>query len=109
MQTFIMLTQLAPEAVRSPHAVETLAHEAMSAVRSECAQVEWLHSYALMGPHDYLDLFRAPNVETALKVAALIRIFGHSRTEVWPATEWKTYKAMLRELPEASGLVRAAQ
>lgn len=35
--------------------------------------------------------------------------FGHSRTEVWPATEWKTYKAMVRELPEASGLVRAAQ
>jgi uncharacterized protein with GYD domain len=108
MQTFIMLTRLAPEAARSPHGVETLAHEVMSSVRSECPQVEWLHSYALMGPHDYLDVFRAPDVETAMKVATLIRIFGHSHTEVWPATEWKTYKVMLRELPESSGLVRAA-
>lgn len=108
MCTFILLTQISPEALRSPHAVETLAENAMNAVRSECAHVEWLHSYALMGPYDYLDIFRAPDLETATKVATLIRIFGHSRTEVWPATEWKTYKAMVRALPEVSGLVRAA-
>lgn len=105
MPTFILLTQISPEALRSPRAVETLAHDAMSAVRSECANVEWLHSYALTGPYDYLDIFRAPDLDTATKVATLIRIFGHSRTEVWPATEWKKFKAMVHELPEVSGLV----
>jgi len=105
MTTFIMLTRLAPEAMRSPHAVETLERQAMSAVRVACPQVEWLHSWAVLGPHDYLDVFRAPDVETATKVAMLVRIAGHATTEVWPATEWQQFKALVRELPEVSGLI----
>jgi hypothetical protein len=27
--------------------------------------------------------------------------------EIWPATEWPTFKALVRELPEVSGLVMA--
>jgi uncharacterized protein with GYD domain len=105
MTTFIMLTRVSPEAMRSPHAVEILERQAMTAVRSECPQVEWLHSWALLGPYDYLDVFRAPDVETATKVATLVRIGGHATTEVWGATEWPRFKAMVRELPEVSGLV----
>lgn len=107
MTTFIMLTRVSPEAMRSPHAVETLERQAMNAVRAECPQVEWLHSWALLGPYDYLDVFRAPDVETATKVATLVRIAGHATTEVWAATEWPRFKAMVRELPEVSGLIMA--
>jgi uncharacterized protein with GYD domain len=107
MTTFILLTRVSPEAMRSPHAVETLERQAMNAVRAECPQVEWLHSWALLGPYDYLDVFRAPDVETATKVATLVRIAGHATTEVWAATEWPRFKAMVRELPEVSGLVMA--
>lgn len=108
MTTFIMLTRVSPEAIRSPHAVETLERQAMSAVRAECPQVEWLHSWAVLGPYDYVDVFRAPDVETATKVATLVRIAGHATTEVWAATEWPRYKEMVRELPEVSGLITAA-
>ena len=105
MTTFIMLTRVSPEAFRSPHAVEILERQAMNAVRSECPQVEWLHSWALLGPYDYLDVFRAPDVETATKVATLVRMAGHATTEVWGATDWPRFKAMVRELPEVSGLI----
>jgi uncharacterized protein with GYD domain len=107
MNTFIMLTRVSPEAMRSPHAVETLERQAMNAVRAECPQVEWLHSWVLLGPYDYLDVFRAPDVETATKVATLVRIAGHATTEVWAATEWPKFKAMVRELPEVAGLIMA--
>lgn len=105
MNTFIMLTKISPEAMRSPHAVETLERQAMTAVRAECPQVEWLNSWAVLGPYDYVDVFRAPDIAIATKVAMLVRIAGHATTEVWPATEWPTFKAMVRELPEVSGLV----
>ncbi len=107
MATFIMLTRVSPEAIRTPHAVETLERQAMGAVRSECPHVEWLHSWAVLGPYDYADVFRVPDVETATKVATLVRIAGHATTEVWAATEWPKFKAMVRELPEVSGLITA--
>lgn len=104
MPTFILLTRVSPEALRSTHAVETLERQAMGAVREQCPQVEWLQSYALLGPYDYLDVFHAPDIETATKVATIIRIAGHAHTEIWAATEWPRFKEIVRSLPELAGL-----
>jgi hypothetical protein len=57
MLTFIMLTRLSPEAVRSPKALEDLERQAMERVRKECPDVEWVKSYAILGPCDYFDIF----------------------------------------------------
>jgi hypothetical protein len=38
-------------------------------------------------------------METAFKISALIRTFGHAYTEVWPATEWTRFKDLIRNLP----------
>jgi uncharacterized protein with GYD domain len=105
MSTFIMLTTVSPEALRSPKGVEVLERVAMTAVRAECPGVEWLASYAILGPYDYLDIFTAPDIETATRVATLVRIAGHAHTEVWPATEWTRYKEMVRELPEIGTVI----
>ncbi|MEW6664472.1 MAG: GYD domain-containing protein [Thermodesulfobacteriota bacterium] len=99
MATFIMLTRLSPEALKSPKSLEDLDREVMSRVRSECPEVEWVHNFAVMGPYDYLDIFRAPDQETAFKLSALVRTFGHAHTEVWPATEWARFKDLIRHLP----------
>jgi uncharacterized protein with GYD domain len=107
MQTFIMLTRLSPEAVRHPKAYETLERAAMSAIQEQCPQVRWLHSWAVLGPHDYLDVFAAPDIETAARVAALVRLAGHAQTEVWGAVEWPAFRDMVRALPEAGELITA--
>lgn len=98
MLTFVMLTRLSPEAVRSPKALEDLERQTMERVRQECPDVEWIASYAILGPCDYLDIFRAKDVETASKVSALIRTFGHAHTEIWTATEWARFKEIVRTL-----------
>jgi uncharacterized protein with GYD domain len=103
--TFIMLTRLAHGALRSPETLEKLEQEVKARTDQEVGKggVEWLANYAVLGPYDYLDIFRAPDVETAMKVATIVRTFGHAHTEVWAATEWKEFKEMVRNLPAAEG------
>lgn len=98
MTTFIMLTRLSSDAVRSPKALEELERQAMGRVRKDCPNVEWVSSFAILGPYDYVDIFRAPDVETASKVSMLVRTFGHGQTEIWPATEWERFKEIVRAL-----------
>jgi uncharacterized protein with GYD domain len=99
MATFVMLTRLSPDALSSPKSLEQLEQKVMDRVRSECPGVEWVHNFAVLGPYDYVDVFRSDDMETAFKVATIIRTFGHAHTEVWAATEWKAFKDMVRQLP----------
>jgi uncharacterized protein with GYD domain len=99
MPTFIMLTRLNPDAVRSPRALEQLERDTVKRIREECPNVEWLSSYAVLGPCDYLDVFTADDIEMAAWVSTLIRTFGHAQTEIWTATEWDRFKEIVRTLP----------
>jgi hypothetical protein len=99
MPTFIMQTRLQPDVLRAPRALEDLERRVMKRVRAQCPDVRWLASYAVLGPCDYLDVFEASDVETATKVATIVRTFAHATTEVWAATPWERYKEIVRELP----------
>lgn len=102
MATFIMLTRVSTDAVKTPQSLEKLEQQAMEHIRAACPEVEWRESFALLGPYDYLDIFRAPDVETAAKVATLIRAYGRAHSEVWAATEWARFKELLRGMPRAA-------
>ncbi len=99
MATFIMLTCISHEKLDSPASLEKLELEVMEQIRKDCPEVDWVQNFAILGPYDYMDVFRAPDVESATKVATLIRTFGHAKVEIWPATEWAQYKDLLHKLP----------
>jgi uncharacterized protein with GYD domain len=104
MATFILLTQLAhatPETDETPPA--ELERRVVDRIRAACPEVEWAGSYAVLGPYDYLDVFRAPDVETAIEVATIVRRLGHARAEVWGATEWPRFKELARDALGAPG------
>jgi uncharacterized protein with GYD domain len=102
MATFIMLTRLSHQALQSPSSLVSLSHEVMQRIRSDCKGVEWKANYVILGPADYLDIFTAPDIETATKVATIIRTFGHATTEIWGATEWEKFTELVRHLAPAS-------
>jgi uncharacterized protein with GYD domain len=108
MPTFVLLTRVSTEALRSPRTLETLEREAMRRIQTECPEVEWVNNCAVFGPCDYLDIFRAPTVEIAAKVATLIRVFGHAHTETWAALEWDRYKELVRQLPDGGVVTSSA-
>jgi uncharacterized protein with GYD domain len=110
MSTFILFTRLATDAVEHPSDVEALEGRVMSVIRAECPDVEWLHSYATLGDCDYVDIFTAPDIETATKVASIVRLYGHATTEVWPATDWDRFKQIVADLePHAEESVSAPE
>lgn len=102
MTTFVILTRVSPDVARSPQSLQDLERRAMEHIRADCPDVKWLNSYALLGPYDYLDIFEAPDIETAAKVSTLIRTYGRAHSEVWAATEWSAFKKMLQGLPHAA-------
>jgi len=53
MATFVMLTRVSSDAARSPQTLELLEKRVMEQIRTECPEVKWVHSYALLGPYDY--------------------------------------------------------
>jgi uncharacterized protein with GYD domain len=98
MQKFILLTRMVSEEVHPSFSVQEKSQSVKEKVRELCPDVTWLANYALLGPWDFLDIFQAPNVETAIKLAALVRSYGGAHTEVWPAMEWDEFKGILHQL-----------
>ncbi len=107
MATFVLLTRMSETAATGPRRLEQLEKETMRHVREECPTVEWVNNLAVLGPYDYLDIFEAPDVETAAKVATLVRTYGHAHTEVWGAVEWERYKELVRQLPDSELITSA--
>ncbi len=103
MPTFAMLTRLTPSAMQSPHSLEELERKVVEHIRRACPSVEWLANYAVLGPCDYLDIFRAEDIDEVSKVSALVRSYGHAHTEVWTLTEWPHFKQVIRDISLLSG------
>lgn len=97
MPTYVLLTRLSPEAVTTPKFVEKLEKRVAERVRKNCPEVKWIGSYSVLGPYDYLDIFEAPDGDSATKVALLVRSFGHATTETWVATPWDRFVELARQ------------
>lgn len=100
MAVYVMFTRLSPEALHHPDSVAKLSEHVSERIADECPNVTWLSNYAVLGGCDYLDIFEAPDTETATKVALLVRSFGHATTETWLATPWERFKQVATHLKD---------
>lgn len=103
MPTYIMLTNFASDAIVDPQEMTHLNKLVKDRVRSDCAEVTWRDSYVLLGRYDVLDIFEAPDNQTASKVAVIVRSFGHATTEILPATNWAEFTETIDSLVTKGG------
>lgn len=102
MPAFIVLTRLSYQALNSWRSLADLSSEIMKRVRDAYAGVELTATYVVLdcgALAGYVDIFTTPDIETATKVAAIIRTCGPATTEIWAATEWDKVNADIAALP----------
>ncbi|MEE9268719.1 MAG: GYD domain-containing protein [Candidatus Krumholzibacteria bacterium] len=97
MATYILLTKLTPEVMSDLKHREKIGKKWMKEVAKKCPEVKWISHYVLLGPHDFLDIFEAPNEEVAAKVSMITRSSGALEAETWTAIPWGRFVELIDE------------
>ena len=91
MPTYVILSKVAPDAMKDPGEFRKLASAVTDKIKSTCPNVKWKDSYALMGRFDVVDIVEAETPADVERAAMIIRCYGRARTETMPATPWKEF------------------
>lgn len=95
MQTFALLTRIGLEFHDEREQYRVLSEQLSEAIDREDLDVVWIANFVIEGPHDFLDLFEAPDERIANRVAELVRRVGHAETHLWPIVDWEAFKRHL--------------
>ena len=95
MATFVILSRIAPDAVRAPKEFKALAKTVADKIKQQCPGVIWKDSFATLGRFDVVDIVEAAKPEEVEKAAMIIRSYGHASTETLLATPWKEFLSSL--------------
>lgn len=95
MPTFALMTKLTPQAMHDARARRAMGKEWLKKVKERCPEVNWIAHYAILGPYDFMDLYDAPDVETAHKVSIISRVEGALTAESWQALPYDQFLHLL--------------
>ena len=84
MPLFILMTKLAPESMHDAEGRRAMGKDWLSRVKQSCPDVRFHAHYALLGPYDFMDVYEAPDVETAHRVSLISRSSRSSRSRSAP-------------------------
>ena len=98
MPRYMLMTRLAPSALHDAEARRSSGRQWFDKVKEKCPEVKWISHYALLGPYDFMDLYDAPDAETAQKVSLLSRAEGAVAAESWQALPYEQYLTALEDI-----------
>ena len=98
MPTFVLMTKLAAGAMHDARGRRDTGKEWLHKVKDSCPDVKWLAHYAILGPYDFMDIYEAPDVETAHKVSLISRAEGALTAESWQALPYDRYMKLFEAI-----------
>jgi uncharacterized protein with GYD domain len=98
MPRFVLMTRLAPDSLHDARGRRAMGKEWLKKVHKACPDVRWLEHYALLGPYDFMDIYEAPDVETAHRVSLISRAEGALTAESWQALPYDQFLGLLEEV-----------
>ena len=98
MQTYILLTKLTPELLKQMKDRAKQGRIFMEKVKDKCPEVRFISHYALLGQYDFMDIYEAPDEETAAKVSMISQANGALQAESLPAIPYKRFLEMIEEI-----------
>ena len=100
MPMFVLMTKLSPELMGDPRGRQAVGKEWLKRVAHHCPGVQWIGHYAILGPYDFMDLYEAPDVETAHKVSLISRAEGAVTAESWQALPYDDFLRLVEEIEQ---------
>lgn len=98
MKTFILLTKLSPDNASQLNNRAQLGRAWLDQVKKKCPEVKFLAHYALLGRYDFLDIYEAPDEETAAKISMISMSKGAFQAESLPAIPYKRFLELIKEV-----------
>ena len=98
MQTFVLMTKLSPDVSNQMKDRKQLGRTFMEQVKEKCPEVKFISHYALLGTYDFLDIYEAPDAETAAKVSMISLANGALNAESLTAIPYKRFLDLVEEI-----------
>ena len=98
MKTFVLLTKLSPETSQKIKDRAQLGRSWLEQVKEKCPQVKFVAHYALLGHYDFLDIYEAPDEETAAKVSMISLSNGAFQSESLIAIPYKKFLELVDDI-----------
>ncbi len=98
MPTFVLMTTMKYKSLKDPGGRKKMGKEWFRKVREACPEVKWIAHYALLGPYDFMDIYEAPDTETAHKVSLISRSEGALTAESWGALPYEEFLKLLEKI-----------
>lgn len=98
MKTFILMTKLSPEVTQRIKDRASIGRAWLQEVKEKCPEVRFISHYALLGKYDFLDIYEAPDEESAAKVSMISLQNGAVSAESWTAIPYKRFVELAQEL-----------
>ncbi|MEE9460649.1 MAG: GYD domain-containing protein, partial [Bacteroidales bacterium] len=67
-------------------------------VKDKCPEVRFTAHYALLGEFDFLDIYEAPDEQSAAKVSIISQANGAFQAQSLPAIPYKKYLELIKEI-----------
>jgi len=91
MPTYVLMTKLEPGTLRDPRGRRTVSKDWKRRIAKLCPEIRWIAHYSLLGPYDFMDIYEAPDQQTAFSVSLMSREEGALSAESWPAMSYEDY------------------
>ncbi|MCB0807068.1 MAG: GYD domain-containing protein [Bacteroidales bacterium] len=98
MQTFVLLTKLSPEVAMKMKDRERLGRNWLEQVKEKCPEVKFIAHYAILGEYDFLDIYEAPDNDTAAKVSIISQANGALSAMSLTAIPYKRFLELTEEI-----------
>lgn len=96
--TFILMTKLSPEVSKQVKNRSSAGRDWLEQVKDKCPEVKFLSHYALLGEFDFMDIYEAPDENTAAKVSMISLLNGAFESQSWTAIPYKDYLKLTKEI-----------
>jgi uncharacterized protein with GYD domain len=98
MPIYVLMTKLSPEVSKQVKDRAKLGRTWLDQVRQRCPEVRFIDHYALLGRFDFLDIYEAPDEESAAKVSMISLSNGALQSESWMAIPYKRFLELAAEI-----------